>query len=447
MSTLTHKNYLAIAIPFTISTVTTPLLGAVDTAVVGRLENASYIGGVAIGAVIFNTLYWLFGFLRVSTSGFSAQSLGSNDPDDLYYAYFRPLVIALLISTFFVVFQYPIIKGAMAIYQPDPDVVRHAETYFNILIWGAPFVLINFVNLGWLMGRKRIKETLFLQISTNVMNIVLDIVFVLVFRMEVAGVAWATLISQTYGFVLGMFLISKRIRLLKIRQYASRLFDPEAVKKMIVVNGDLLIRTSCLLIMTNMFIAKGSAMGQNYLAANAVLFQIQYIIAYFFDGFANASSVFAGESAGQKNLKGFNRTVSISNVHVAWAGAVATLILFFFHTPIIRCFTDLPEVISLCDQYMGWLMVFPLFMGLGLVYYGFYTGTTFTGPVRNSLVIALAVFAVAYFTAIPVFHNHGLWLAFTLFCICRSGVLFINLKRLRTSVFAPKTGIEAGPAV
>ena len=199
MSSLSHKNFLAIAIPFTLSTVTQPLLGAVDAAVVGRLESAAYIGGVAIGTVIFNTLYWLFGFLRVSTSGFSAQSLGTHNDDDRYFAYFRPVAVALMISAVFILLQYPIIHGAMAIYKPDPEVARHAVIYFNILIWGAPFVLIGYVNLGWLMGRKRVKETLFLQVSTNVINIILDILFVWVFKMEVAGVAWATLISQTYG--------------------------------------------------------------------------------------------------------------------------------------------------------------------------------------------------------------------------------------------------------
>ena len=226
MKPISHKSYLAIAVPFIVSTVTQPLLGAVDTAVVGRLESASYIGGVAIGTVIFNTLYWLFGFLRVSTSGFSAQSLGSRNPDDLYYAYFRPCVLALAIGLLFVLFQVPVIRIAMGIYRPDPDVARHAETYFRILVWGAPCVLINWVSLGWLMGRGHVKESLFLQISANVLNIVLDILFVVFFKMEVAGVAWATLISQGYGFSLGMYFISKRIRLSKFGGIAPDCWNP-----------------------------------------------------------------------------------------------------------------------------------------------------------------------------------------------------------------------------
>lgn len=156
-----YKEYLALAIPFVISTVTQPLLGAVDTAVVGRLGNASYIGGVAIGAVIFNTLYWLFGFLRVSTSGFSAQSLGSGHEQDRYYAFVRPFVTALIMSLIFIACQTLIQNIALSIYRPEPEVTEHAVTYFKILIWGAPFVLLGYVNLGWLMGRKHVKETLF----------------------------------------------------------------------------------------------------------------------------------------------------------------------------------------------------------------------------------------------------------------------------------------------
>ena len=437
MSSITHKEYLTIALPFIIATVTQPLLGAVDTAVVGRLESATYIGGVAIGTVIFNTLYWLFGFLRVSTSGFSAQSLGTHNADDRYYAYFRPLVTALMISLIFILLQYPIIRGAMAIYHPDPDVARHAETYFNILIWGAPFVLVGYVNLGWLMGRKRIKETLFLQISTNAINIILDILFVVVFKMEVAGVAWATLISQTYGFLLGMTLISKRLSLLKMGQYKSGLFEPKAMKKIIAVNSDLLIRTACLLTMTNMFVAKGSAFGASFLAANAVLFQVQYIIAYFFDGLANASSVFAGEAVGEKDIQTFNHTVSISNFHVAWVGVAACLTLLLFKDAIIGCFTDIPEVIALCHTYFLWMLIYPLIVGIGLVYYGFYTGATYTAPVRNAMLIALGVFVISYFTVVPLFHNHGLWLAFILFNVCRSGVLFIYRNKLIERIFTP----------
>lgn len=435
MSTITHMEYLSLAIPFTISTLTQPLLGAVDTAVVGRLGSPAYIGGVAIGTVIFNTLYWLFGFLRVSTSGLSAQSLGSANSDDRYNSFFRPQVIAMIMGLLFVILQLPILKTAVHLYKADADVTRHAVTYFTILIWGAPFVLIHYVNLGWLMGRKRVRESLFLQISANVLNILLDLLFVLVFRWEVAGVAWATLISQTYAFVLGMVLISRRIELKSFFRFRSQVLEFGAMKRMMAVNANLLIRTVCLLTMTNMFTARGSSFGADILAANAILFQIQYIVAYFFDGLSNASSVFAGKSVGEGDPAAFNRIVAVSHLHAAWLCVCSALFLALLQAPIIRCFTDLAPIIALCSDYMVWLVAFPIVMGIGLVYSGFYTGATYTAPVRKSLLVALLVFVIAYHTAIPLWGNHGLWLAFILFSFFRSGVLLLYKKELIEKVF------------
>lgn len=435
MHEISYRNYLSLAIPFTISTVTVPLLGAVDTAVVGRLNSPTFIGGVAIGTIIFNTLYWLFGFLRVSTSGFSSQSLGSSDTDDMYYAYLRPLAIALTIGLIFVVLEQPIILGAMYLYKADPEVSRQAITYYKILIWGAPMVLISYVNLGWLMGRKLVRQSLFLQISTNVINIVLDILFVLVFKLEVAGVAFATLIAQSYCFLLGMWLVSHKLDFRSLKQYFSGIFERSAMKIMIGVNTNLLIRTACLLTMTNMFIAKGSSFGPTFLAANAVLFQLQYIAAYMFDGFSNASSVFVGKAVGENNLHDFKRTVSISNVNAAVLVTLVSLFLFTFQEPILTCFTDIEEVLVICKEYMAWIIIFPFVMGFGLVYSGFFNGATFTAPVRNSLIVALIVFLSVYYLAIPSLHNHGLWLAFTLFSLFRSGVLLVCKKQLIVSVF------------
>jgi len=173
---LTYKEYLAVATPFVVSTVTQPLLGAVDTAVLGHLDDAAFMGGVAIGAVIFNTLYWLLGFLRVSTSGFAAQSLGTKNDKDSLYAFLRPALIAVTLSLFFILLQTPIKECAHAVFNTDADIWNSVAIYYDILIWGAPFVLIGYVNLGWLMGKKLIKETLYLQVSMNVISYIRIIV-------------------------------------------------------------------------------------------------------------------------------------------------------------------------------------------------------------------------------------------------------------------------------
>ncbi|MEK3934476.1 MATE family efflux transporter [Sporosarcina sp. FSL W7-1349] len=437
-----YKEYLALAIPFVISTVTQPLLGAVDTAVVGRLGNASYIGGVAIGAVIFNTLYWLFGFLRVSTSGFSAQSLGSGHEQDRYYAFVRPFVTALIMSLIFIACQTLIQNIALSIYRPEPEVTEHAVTYFKILIWGAPFVLLGYVNLGWLMGRKHVKETLFLQISMNVLNIILDLVLVFAFEMGVAGVAYATLISQFYGFVLGTFLICSKLNVNTLLGLKHNIFDPGTFKKMIGVNTDLFIRTVCLLVMTNMFVAKGAELGTVVLAANAVLFQLHYIICYMYDGIANASSVFAGKSAGEKNLQEYKEMLSISNVCTAVLSIVLSVVLILFKDPIIAAFTSIESVIAMSHEFFIWLIVLPFVIGVGLVYFGVFTGCTFTGPIRDSMILSLLLFLIAYYTLIPQYQNHGLWLAFILFSLGRSVFLFLYRKKLMNRVFPQETGNE-----
>lgn len=432
---MNYKKYLALAIPFIISTVTQPLLGAVDTAVIGRLQDASYIGGVAIGTVIFNTLYWIFGFLRVSTSGFSAQSLGSKEEKDSYYAYFRPFIIALIVSSIFILFQIFIKKMVINIYNPDFDVALHASTYFDILIWGAPLVLIGYVNLGWLMGRKYVKETLFLQVSTNVINIILDLIFVVGLKYGVEGVAYATLISQLYGFILGTIIISRKIDMKKILIYKTGLSDKNSIKKIMGTNADLMIRTFCLLIMTNMFVAKGSEFGTDFLAANAVLFQIQYIISYLYDGLANASSVFVGKCVGENNKEEYKEVLHISNVCTVIFSIIMASVVIVFKDSLIIIFTNLENIIYLCKQYIIWLQIFPFVIGIGMVYYGIFTGATYTAPIRNSMVISLIVFIVVYFAAIPQYKNHGLWLAFILFSLARSVLLFLDTKDLFNKVF------------
>ncbi|GAU76571.1 MATE family efflux transporter [Fusibacter sp. 3D3] len=432
---MTHKAYLSLAIPLILSTVTQPLLGAVDTAIIGRLDNSAYIGGVAIGAVIFNTIYWLFGFLRVSTSSFSAQSYGSQKASDTYYAYFRPLMIAGIVGLVFVLFQGILAKGAVLIYNPDSEVIEYAMTYFRILIWGAPCVLIGYVNIGWLMGRKHVKETLFLQISANVLNIVLDAVFVLHFKMGIAGVAYATLISQAYSFLLGSVMISKKIDLLKAKAYWEGMVDRQAIKDMMRVNRDLMIRTTCLLIMTNMFMNKGSELGTDILAANAVLFQIQYIISYIFDGLSNASSIYTGKSVGEGNQGAFKAVMEISSFYTIIFCFLLSGVSVAFQSGIIGLFTNIESVIMLCKTYFIWIVIFPYVIGIGMVYYGIYTGSTFTGPVRNSLIIALGIFVLTYMFAIPKWGNHGLWLAFILFSLTRSVVLVAYKNKLFQKTF------------
>ena len=417
---LNQRSYLALGLPFILSTITTPLMGAVDTAVVGHLTDPSYIGGVAVGAVIFSTLYWLFGFLRVSTSGFAAQALGAQDQELALWALVRPLLIAGLISSIFLILQEPILAGALYLIQPSDAVALQVGLYFRILIWGAPCTLGYYVLLGWLMGMVRLKAVLFLQVAINLFNMGLCVLFVHVFHWGVAGVATATLIAQFISLVMAGIFVCHYSNFSWREVTWVGLVDPIALRKIVSVNGDLMVRTICLLTMTNLFIRTGASFGTEILAANAVLFQIQYIMAYFFDGFANASSVWAGKSQGRKDIKMYEATVSLSWQWSLYGAVILAVVYWFGKNFFISLFTHLQVVIELCEVYAYWMIAFPFCASVGLIFYGVFTGMTQIAPIRNSTMIALLVYVVAQTILVPSYGNHGLWLSFLLFTASRS---------------------------
>lgn len=420
---LTHKDYFKIAFPFIVSTVTQPLLGAVDTAVIGQLGVAELIGGVAIGTVIMNTLYWLFGFFRVSTTGQSAIALGKNDHAALASSLFRPFVLALCVGLVFVVFQSLIWRGAEWIIEPDAIVGTNAKAYFDIMIFGAPFVLLNYTIIGWLMGQAKAKATLFTQVFGNVLNIVLDILFVVYFDMGITGVAIATLIAQITTFVIGAVLVVKTCQFSLIDHIRTAKMSRKDLKVIVSSNMDLLLRTVCILVFFNMMARVGSQLGSDVLATNAILMQVTFIVSYMFDGVANASSVFAGKAVGQKNPTLLDSVIKLNTQWTTAFVIVLTLITLLFKQQIVMLFTTLPELIELYLEMSPWLLVFPLVAGYGLTFYGIFTGTGTTRPVRNSSILTLVIFLVVQFISVQLSGNHGLWLAFTLFYIGRFAFL------------------------
>jgi multidrug resistance protein, MATE family len=435
---MNHRTYLTLAIPLTISTMTTPLLGAVDTAVVGQLSAPAYIAGVAVGTLIFNTLYWVFGFLRVSTSAFAAQANGASDPDQGVLALSRPFLLALIVGMLFILLQWPIEHAALLVISPDADVSRFAVEYFRIRIWGAPFILMNYVILGWLMGMAKIKESLCLQILTNVLNMLLAILFVHVFSFDVQGVATATLIAEVTAFILGLFIILKVSPFKWKMPSVQALIDTNSTKRMFNVNKDLFIRTICLLVVINMFTAKGASFGTEFLAANAVLFQIHYIMAYFFDGFANASSILVGKAVGSNDKELFKKTLTLSRQWSIITAVIIASLYALFQKQVVGLFTNLPDVIELSLTYGVWLIIYPFVACFGLVLYGVFTGATEIAPVRNSMIYAMIVYIIIQITATPIWHNHGLWLAFIIYTMGRSGFLVMYTPQLNKKLLQLK---------
>ncbi|WP_117168343.1 MATE family efflux transporter [Paraliobacillus sediminis] len=432
---VSHKNYMQLALPLVFATITTPLLGAVDTAVVGQLPDPVYIGGVAVGSLIFNTLYWSLGFLRVSTSGFTAQAHGANDPDRLALSFIRPAIIAAIIGCLFILFQIQIKDFALFIMQPTNELKEQILIYYNIRIWGAPFALMNYVILGWLMGSSKVRLTLFLQVGMNLTNIGLNILFVTVFSLGVTGVATATLLVEIVFMVIGLFFLVK-LNMIKFSLHKYRaIFDKNSIVKLVRVNRDLMIRSICLLVVFTLFTSIGTQMGEAVLAANAILFQIHYLMSYCLDGFANASSILIGRSVGSDNKHMYKRTLNLSAI---WGGAVAiclALILYLTSDIIFSLFTSIEEVKVLITNYQGWLLLFPLVSFWGLLLNGVFSGATEVVPIRNSLIIAMILFLIMIYFLIPLYANHGLWFAFILFSFARSIILNTYLPGLSKTLF------------
>ncbi|MBO1580178.1 MULTISPECIES: MATE family efflux transporter [Bacillus] len=433
---MNHRFYLTLAIPLIISTITTPLLGAVDTAVVGQLSDPAYIGAVAVGTIIFNTMYWLFGFLRVSTSGFAAQAYGANDDMQGVLALTRPFVAAIVVGIIFILLRHPVEYLFLTLINPESDVRTLTSDYFSIRIWGVPFALMNYVILGWLMGMSKIKISLMIQVSMNLMNIILALLFVNVFSRAVSGVAAATLISEIMAFMIGIIIIWKAVPFTCKQLPLKEIFNLASFKKMMSVNRDLFIRTFCLLTMFNMFTAKGASFGTEVLAANAVLIQIHYIMAYCFDGFANASSIFVGKAIGAKDKQLYKKTLSLSCQWAIFSSCFIAGIYNLLGHNIITLFTSVPSVIELANTYGIWITLFPLSASFGIIIYGVFTGATEAAPIRNSMILALIAYLVAQFIAVPSFQNHGLWFAFIVFSIGRSVFLVMYIPKLNKKLFS-----------
>ena len=427
---LSHSSYLKLAAPFILASATTPILGAVGTAVVGRLGNARYIGAVALGAVIFSTIYWLFNFLRLITSSYSSQAAGRGDQLDAALALFRPAVIALTAGVMIIAFSPFIARGALWILAPEKPVEELVLVYFRTLIWGAPFVLLSFVMIGWLMGQMRLKAVMFLQVATNLFNCILCCIFVFILKMSVDGVALATLLAQLASFAAGAALTLRYARFDWRAVSLKLVLQKQGFKDLMSTNFYLMIRTVCMLIMVNIFMARSTSFGAVTLAANSILFQLQYIMGDVFDGLSSASSVYSGLAVGGRDAKLFWDDLRISGLWAAVFAIVMTMVYQAADGFILGLFTDLPDVLAMAQEFSIYITVFPPLAAAGIVYYGIFNGALKTRMICWSMLLTLGAFLAAERLLLPAFGNTGLWLAFLVFYIGRSGFLLMFLPAL-----------------
>ncbi len=426
--------------PVIVSNVSVPLLGAVDMAVVGHLPGPQYLGAVAVAALIFNIVYHGCNFLRMGTTGLTAQALGRGDTNEVAAWLHRSGLLAALIGIALIALQVPILWLSLMIVGPGEAVADLAATYFNIRIWGAPAALFNFALLGWLFGIQNTRAALATQIFMNGLNITLDLWFVLGLGWGVEGVAWATLISEVGSIGLGLYLARRNlIRIRGVNAPAdgkawARAKDTTALKRMVGVGGDIFVRSLCLQASFVAFTALAARMGDSILAANAVLLNFQLFMSYALDGFANAAEALTGEALGAGNRHRFRQAVKATARWAAVFAVVFSGIYFAFGPLLIDVLTGVPEVRTLAREFLPWAAISPLISVWSFQLDGIFIGSTWTREMRNGMIVSLAVFGLCLIALTPTYANHGLWLAFMLFMAARAVTLGLQYPRLERAI-------------
>ncbi len=417
---LTHRDILVVAIPIMLSNVTTPLLGAVDMTVIGQLNQTHLLGAIAIGAHIFSMIFWTFGFLRMGTTGFTAQAEGAGQDGEVFAVLVRALLIAFCAGIIFILLQ-PILKHISFYLMPASDEVEaSAKIYFDIRIWSAPATFANYALLGWFIGLGRSDLALYLQLLLNGLNIGLDLLFVMGLGFGVSGVAYATLLAEIIAVLAGIFLVSRKINIKQaLILHWDSLFRLTDLKRMLSVNSDIMIRTLCLLFAITFMTAQSAGIDDITLAANAVLLTLFGLSAYFLDGFAYSAERFVGYAFGKKNIDLLKRAVFLSSF---WAYIFAFLVSFafwVFGTEMIEFITPTQEVQETANRYLIWVVLIPVIGVACFQLDGIFIGATATVDMRNMMILSLALYLLSWVLLEPIFDNHGLWGAFLLFFVFR----------------------------
>jgi multidrug resistance protein, MATE family len=425
-----------LAWPVILSNCSVPLLGMVDAAVMGHLDSPIYLGGVALGALVFDFLYWAVGFLRMGTTGFVAQAFGRRDDSEIKAIVIQTIQIALVIAACVWSLAWPIETLSFYLIQAEQAVEQQGQLYFWARIWGAPFVLINYVVIGTLMGMQKPMLTLVIQIATNGLNVVLDLLFVWGFHWGVEGVAWATVISQVVSCVLGLILIRKYcihdLSFHMFRQWSRGV----AWKHMLRVNSHLFVRTFLLMGALALFTVLGAKMGTAILAANAILMNLQYLLSFALDGFAHAAESLVGEGVGKKDLPHVDETIKWVMIFSGLVAAGFTLLYALAYPFFIHLMTSLPEVAQVAQSYGFWMVISPLIAVWCFGLDGIFIGATQTKAMLWSMVFSACIYYALALVAMERWQNHGLWAALMIFYILRLVSLGAFIPQLRRRVIS-----------
>jgi MATE family multidrug resistance protein len=433
---ITHRRVLSIALPIVISNATVPILGAVDTGVIGQLGGAAPIGAVGIGAIILGALYWIFGFLRMGTVGLTSQALGGGDAQEVRALFFRSIGIGVLAGMAFITFQIPIFAGAFWIAPASAEVEGLARAYMSIRVWSAPAAIAIYGFSGWLIAQERTRAVLMVQLFMNVTNIILDFWFVLGLGLGVEGVAVATLIAEWGGLGLGLYLCRQVFRGLALSLW-QQIVNRRRLIHMMQVNGDILIRSVLLQAGFVSFLFFGAELGDVTLAANQVLLQFVYLASYAMDGFVFAAESLVGQAMGARAVAQLRRGASVTAVW-AFGSALVLAAGFWIVGPfVIDVMAKDPAVQEAARLYLPHMVAAPLLGALAWMLDGVFIGATRTQDMRNMMILSFLGYCGLVLLLLPSFGNHGLWMAMNGFFILRGVSLAFRYPALERIAAAP----------
>ncbi|MDE0540003.1 MAG: MATE family efflux transporter [Rhodospirillales bacterium] len=427
-----NRRVWQLTVPIMFANLSVPLLGAVDTAVMGHLPDAFYLGAVAVGATIVHFIFWGFGFLRMGTAGLAAQAFGARNGLEIRAVLARAGLLGVGLGAALLLLQWPIAQIGLTLFEASDQVEGLAETYFFIRIWSAPAVLVNYVIVGWFIGVQNTRAVMILQVFMNGLNIILDLWFVLGLGWDVAGVAAATVIAEFTALAVGVLMVRRELRRIPGSWQGMNLRDADKIRQLVAVNRDIFIRTACLMFAFAFFTARGAKLGDNTLAANAVLIQFQQFLSFGLDGFAHAAEALVGGAVGARDRRTLRLAVKICGLWAAVIAAAYTLVYAAVGPVIIGWLTDLEAVRTLSGEFLIWVIISPIISVWSFTLDGVFIGATRTAEMRNGMIISLAIYLAAVFALQPVLGNHGLWLAFTIFMAARAvtlAVVYPNVER------------------
>ncbi len=425
-----NKEILRLAVPSIITNITVPLLGMVDVAVVGHIGNASYIAAIALGTMVFNLIYWNFGFLRMGTSGLTAQAFGAGDRQEYLRVLVRGLAIALIAALMLIALQRPIGYLCRRWIHSSEETLALTLTYFHIRIWAAPATLALYVLKGWFIGMQNAKTPMWIAIILNIVNIVCSLVFVFVLRAGIAGVAWGTVIAQYSGLVLAILLWFAQYGEMHHDIHIRESLKLKEMVRFFQVNADIFLRTLCLIAVFTFIPYISAEMGDEVLAANTLLMQLFTLLSYIMDGFAYAGESLVGRFTGAGD--GVSLRLCVRRL-LQWGAGLAAVFTVLYATcgrGLLGILTNDKAVVDKAMEYIIWTVLVPFTGFAAFIYDGIYIGATASKAMRNVMFVATGAFFIAYYALRHSLGNDGLWIAFLIFLTLRGLLMFAGERRL-----------------